>query len=122
MQSLFPPTWVNPRRNEMEDIARSATTIDSCKWVQLVNNTIAEFNNDIKPHTEPITPDHECVSFYKGATYGLSQLHLLALYCPVERVQHFKRLLIDNDIDKGILKRLVASLPGSNVPNPIQFT
>ena len=106
------------KRDVLEEIARSAMSMGSNDWVQLVNNTITEFKNDVKPHTEPITTALPLVSYYKETTYGLTQLHLLALFCPVERAQHFKQLLIDHDIDKGdmagIFSRLVASIASQN--------
>ena len=105
-------------REDLETIAQSAMNIDLTEWVELVTNTISEFKNDTKAHTVSITPAQKLVSFSKETTYGLIQLHFLAIYCPAERVHQFIRLLIDHDIDKGdmsgIFSRLVASLLSHN--------
>lgn len=102
------------KRDELEEIARSAMSMDLNNWVQLVNNTITKFKNDVKPHTITTTLPLPLVSYNKDTTYGLTQLHLLSLFCPVERAEHFKQLMIYHDIDKGVMagifRQMVASI------------
>ncbi len=60
------------KRDELEEIARSAMSMDLNNWVQLVNNTITEFKNDVKPHTITTTLPLPLVSYNKSSILVLS--------------------------------------------------